>query len=368
MKTKYGIKSHDERFGTEEKCREFLIEKRWDGRPKCPQCGNNHMNYYLTTRKTWKCCKCKKQFSLKSNTILENSNLPLVTWFKAIYYFTTKKRGVSSIQLAEWLEIEQKTAWFLLHRLRTVLKEENNVILSGIVEADETEIGPDIKRDRRHQIARKIHEKQQEEIHGVGKKKARRIRGKPAKRGRKKGSTKAVLEQKRKEKELKGERIPYEQPLMIFGMTERKGKVVLKLLGRSAKSVTKASTYPHLKNHVTSSSILITDEHNMYDDTIELFSEHYTINHKKKKYAKGFIYTNTIENVWNHVKRTIDGTYFHLSSQHIEKYMDEFTFRWNRRMLSNLEKVDSFLDCLEGKKLKYRELISLLKRPYKIAG
>lgn len=368
MKTKYGIKSHDERFGTEKQCREYLIQKRWDGRPECPQCGNNHMNYYLSSRQTWKCSKCKKQFSLTKGTIFENSNLPLVTWFKAIFYFTTKKRGVSSCQLAEWLEIEQKSAWFLLHRLREVAKEENSIKLLGHVEVDETEIGPAISRDRRHVYAKKKHDKWQEELHGVGKKKARRIRGEPAKRGRKKGSTKEVLEKKRLEKERRGERMTYEQPMLILGMTERKGRVVLNLLGRSTKSVTKEAVYPLLKNHINSSSILFTDQNNIYDDTALHFKEHFSVNHSKHEYVNGIKHTNTIENVWNHLKRTIDGTYFHLSYQHIKKYIDEFSFRWNRRTWNNLEKVNSFLDCVTGKRLVYRELISLPKNPYKITA
>lgn len=367
IKEKYGEKSHNIRFGTEEKCREFLVDTRWDGRPTCPKCGNKHMNYFLSSRNIWKCSDCKKQFSVTKGTIFESSKLPLVTWFKAIFIIATYKRGLSSCQLGRILEIEQRTAWFLLHRLREVMSDDNNLILQGIVEADEAHFGPIISEDTRLQRLKKAHDENQEKIHGLSKKKKRTIRGEPAKRGRKKGSTKEVLAQKKIEIEKRGERVPFEQDIAVLGMVERGGKIVLRVLGRSEKSKTKKTIYPILKQHINSSSILYTDQWNLYDDTIDLFEDHKTVNHNEG-YVIGMVHTNSVENVWKHFRKVINGTYFHMTLQHYQKYLNEHAYRWNRINVSDREKIDSFFDSIEGKRLKYKDLISLPKQPYKLAS
>jgi len=259
-KMKYGLKSHNARFGTEKLCRDYLVSVKWNGVPKCHHCNNSFMNYFITTRNIWKCSSCRKQFSVRKNTIFEGSNLSLVDWFKALYYFATFKRGISSCQMARLLEIEQRSAWFLLHRLREVIKDENDSILDGIVEIDEAYIGPIISLDLRLQRAKKLHDAEQERIHGLGKKKQRRIRGVPAKRGRKPGSTKEVLEQKKLEQEQKGKRIPFETPKVILGFQQRGGNVVLKALGLSNTVVTKDNIYPLIRKHITEKSILYTDQ------------------------------------------------------------------------------------------------------------
>jgi transposase-like protein len=253
--SKYGLPTHEERFGTEEKCREFIASVKWSNSiPECPSCGNKHMNYYLTTRKIWKCSNksCRKQFSVIKGTIFENTNVPLVKWFKAIFLFTISKRGISSCQMARYLEVEQRTAWFIMQRLRAVIAEEANIVLEGVVEADETLIGPKISRDTRLQTAKKEHDTKQDELFGMTNRKKRLIRGEPAKRGRKKGSTKEVLAQKKaqreKEKLNKGERVPYEQDKIVLGMIQRDGKLVFKMLGISAKVRTKDNIYPLLKS------------------------------------------------------------------------------------------------------------------------
>lgn len=368
MKTeKYGLKTHDERFSTEEKCRNYLVDQYWGGQPTCYKCGNKQMNYFLTSRKIWKCSKCKRQFSIKTGTIFESSNITLKTWFKAIFYLTTAKRGVSSCQLAKWLEVEQRTAWFILHRLREGMKDDD-IVLSGIVEADETYIGPDIKRDARLQRAKKKHDDEQNRIHGYTKHKKRRMRGYAAKNGRKKGSTKEILEQKKIEKEKKGERVLFEQDYAVLGMAERKGKVVLKLLGRSQKAKTIENIQPNLHRHITKDSILFTDESNMYFYEHKHFSSHQKVHHRKKEYSREDVTTNSIENVWKHLKKMIDGTYFHMKYKHFKSYLNEHAFRWNRRELSDRVKVDDLIAQAFGKRLKYHEIISEDYLPFKIAG
>ena len=367
----YDIDAHDARFPDEESCRDHLVKVRWDGRPKCqnPNCQNQHLNYYISSRKVWKCSKCKKQFSPTKGTIFENSNVPLKKWFKAIYYFTTSKRGISSCQLAKWCGTSQKTAWFMLHRIREALVEENSSTLEGIVEVDETGIGPDISEDTRLQRAKKKHDEEQERIHGMSKKKKRHKRGEPAKRGRKKGSTKEVLAQKKKEKEALGERTVYEQDYVVLGMAQRDGKIVLKCLGRSLKSKTKKKIYSHLKKHISSSSVIYTDQWNFYDDLPDHFQHHDSVNHSEDEWGRDEVYTNTIENVWKHFKKVQDGTYFHFGYSHFDSYLNEHAFRWNRLTELALKVIyDDFMSHIEGKRLKYHELITRVPDYEKLAA
>jgi transposase-like protein len=324
------------------------------------------LNYYITTRKIWKCSKreCRKQFSLTRGTIFEDTNIPLVIWFKAIYYFTVEKRGLASTQLAKHLEVEQRTAWFILHRLRETVSDENEIELEGIVEADESQVGPEVSRDTRLGALKKAHDERMEEKFGMSESKARRVRGFPAKNGRKKGSTKEVLAQKKKEREAMGERTQFERDIMLLGMTERNGRVILKKLGRGNKSKNSETIYPLLKKHINSNSILMTDEWNLYDETNKIFKDHQTVNHDDKEYARGEAHINSIENVWNHFQRTLDGTFFHMTYQHMDRYLHEFCYRWNRRNAGERALFNDFFPTVEGKRLKYQELISLPKYPY----
>ncbi|HEX7412795.1 MAG TPA: IS1595 family transposase [Bacteroidia bacterium] len=281
--------------------------------------------------------------------------MPLTKWFQAIYYLTTIKRGVSSYQMAKWLGISQPSAWFLLHRLREALKDENNILLEGIVEADETFVGPKINRDTRLQREQKKHFEEQEAIHGMSERKKRRQRGFPIKSHRQKGVTKAVIEQRKLEK---GDRKPFEKHTIVLGATEQpSGKVILKKIGHSRASINKGNIFPHLEKHISSDSILITDQLSVYKDTKDLFADHKTVNHDETYVTKDGIHINTAENLFGHLKRMIDGTYFHFSRWHFDRYLDEFTYRWNRRKESEKSLFDSFIKLVSGKRIKYEELI-----------
>lgn len=358
-KEKYSFSAHLDRFGSDQACRDYLLKVRWkDGIPVCPRCGNTRMNYYLKSRNVYKCSDsvCHKQFTLISGTIFERTKLPLKTWFLAIYIFTTTKRGVSSCQLAKALGIGQKAAWFLLHRLREALDKENDILLNGIVEADETSISPNPSFDKRLKLARKIYNAEQDRIHGMSKSKKRRLRGLPAKRGRKKGSTKKVLSKKRRQKENIGERIPFETPIVIFGMIERQGRLIMKKLGNSPRCVTKENIFPHLIKHIAPTSTLMTDQLSLYGDAQYIFAQHHTINHNISYVRNGDIHTNSIENAWKHLKKMINGTYCHLSYIHFERYLNENTYRWNRRKESEKYLFEDFIPLLLGKKVSYKKL------------
>lgn len=362
-KETYCVETHRSHFDTEDKCREFLMQVRWNGTPVCHHCQNDRVNYYLSTRKIFKCSSCKKQFSVTQGTIFERSKVPLTKWFKAMYYFTNGKRGVSSIQLGKWLGVKQHTAWFMQHRLREALKDENNIILRGIVEADECHIGPDISRNKRLQIAKKNHKEEQLKNNELPRRTRNKL-GIKFKRGRKKGSTKEVLQQKKIEREGRpydsheSEKniIPFEKVTVVLGMMERNGRVVMKKLGKSIKCINRKEVFPHLINHIHRDSTLITDEHVVYDATSEIFNEHLSVNHQKGYVING-VHINSIENAWNHFQRTIDGTYFHISYRHFDRYLDENTFRLNRRNESAESLFQSLVPLIFGKRLTYKKLI-----------
>ncbi len=352
---------HTARFGTNQACRDFLVQVRWGGRPQCPSCGNDHMNYYLRTRNIYKCSQCYKQFSVTQGTIFHKSKIPLTKWFLAIYLFTTKKRGLSSIQMAKWIGIKQHSAWYMLHRLREAMKDENNIVLSGIVEADESFVMPKVRRDKRLQIAKALHDKNQKEINGLTKSQRHRL-GIKLKRGRKKGTTKEVIEQQKLERGGKpyssdkpSQRIPFERGAVLLGMIEQRGRVVMKILGSDDRSINRDNVFPHLKKHISAKAILYTDQLNLYDTTDKLFVAHFTVNHKKTYFENG-VHTNNVENAWKHLKKMIDGTYFHLSFDHFNRYLNENTYRWNRREITEREIFESFFPLAIERGITYKEL------------
>src|SRR5579862_41062 len=130
------------KFSDETACREYLIQRRWNGQPICPYCGYGK-SYRIENGKRFKCAnkECHKKYSVTVGTVAEDTNIPLSTWFAAIYIISSHKKGISSIQLGKDLGIPQKTAWFLLHRIREALREKKGLLLSTEVQADETYIG-----------------------------------------------------------------------------------------------------------------------------------------------------------------------------------------------------------------------------------
>lgn len=354
----YGIEDHFKRFNSEEACKEYLEELRWNGQPVCTSCGNNHLNYYLSTTKNYKCSKCKKHFNVLKGTIFEKTKIPLRTWFIVIQLFLTDKRGVSSCKVAQDFKIQQRTAWFMLHRIREAMGADNNTIqLSGEVEVDEAAFGGKPQWDTRLARRKIEFEKAQEKIYGFGKMKMRTLFGK-RKRGRKKGSTKEVLKQKRKEKEIKGRKKEFEFKTHVLVMTERESKkLVLKVIGRTMADKTKKIIYPHLRNHITAKGIFITDQWNLYDEIGLEFIKHLTVNHDIGYVVNG-IHINNAENIWAHINRMIRGTYLHLSPKHFQRYMNEFAFRRTRNNISQEAFFDAFMGGILGKRILYNVLIS----------
>ncbi len=312
---------------------------RWkDGKSTCSKCGNQHKNYYLKNRNIYKCSSCRIQFSLTQGTVFEKSKIPLKVWFDAIYIFTTKKNGISAIQLSKWLDVNQKTAWFILHRLREVLKNENESLLQGIVEADAACLFPDIDKDYRLYKKKKNHEAEQDIIHGKSNKKW--IKGKK------------YYEENENSENL---RVPFSKGLVFFGMAERDGKVVLKKIGVDDRSIIKNNIFPILQKHISSNSELITNKCNLYNETVQFFKKHETVNNYIA-HVVDEIHINNVENVVKHLKSTIKGTYFHVSFKHFDRYLNEYTYRRNRKNASNKVLFEDFMCLISDKHITYSKL------------
>lgn len=279
---------------------------RWaDGKAICPKCGHNE-NSFLSTRNIWKCKGCKRQFSVKQGTIFEDSPIGLDKWLIAIWLIANAKNGISSYELHRAIGITQKSAWFVLHRIRTAMQTGSFEKLSGTIEADETYIGGE---------ARNMH-------------KSKRDRFK-MKQGRK------------------------DHKSAVFGMIERKGRVKARVVER----VKSRYLVSHLRENVEAGATLFTDSNTAYEHLHTMYI-HDTVNHTIE-YVRGNVNTNSIENFWSLLKRTIRGTYVSVAPEHLQKYVEEQTFRFNERKGKDLDRFVTMIESISGKRLTYSQLIGL---------
>jgi len=298
-------------FKDEETCIAYLEEQRWHGTPACPFCGV--VNPYRTNR-GFKCREklCGKKFTVKVGTIYENSKITLRNWFAANYLLLSSKKGISSLQLHRQLGITQKTAWFVLHRLREMLKDKAPQVLRGTAQIDETYVGGKISN--KHKV--KIEELKKR--HGV--------------------------------KNLKGN-LDIKTP--VFGIVETGGNVVVKV----TNWVTKKTAKELIEKHVAEGSNMVSDGYAMYaylgkDDKFK----HFMVDHKSGQYVNGGFHTNGIENFWSLLKRGIIGIFHQVSPQHLQRYCDEFAARYNTRKIKDNERFEYYMQRSEGR-LKYAQLI-----------
>lgn len=259
-------------FREEQTCRDYLELIRWNGKIVCPykECKGNHVFKY-TDGKRYKCAKCQRQFSVKVGTIFEDSKITLQKWFAAIYLITSHKKGISSLQLHRDLGVTQKTAWFMLHRVRHTLLVSPSEKLTGIIEADETFIGG--KEANKH--------------------KSKQTAG------------------------TQGRSAITKTP--VLGIIERGGELRWGYRGLA-----------------------------------RIFKHQY-INHGQGEYAKDGVHTNSIEGFWSLLKRGVVGIYHSMSDKHLQKYIDEFVFRYNTRQMSENFRFDSMLNNINTH-LTYKQL------------
>jgi transposase-like protein len=297
-------------FVDETKAREFLESKRWPNGVKCAHC--NHDKVYALTAKpeskkpvragVYKCAKCRQQFTVRVGTIFEDSKIPLCKWLMAIHLMTSSKKGVSSLQIQREVGVTYKSAWFLTHRIREAMKQEPLAgLLKGTLEADETYVGG---RPRKFQGLR-----------GRGTKKA-----------------------------------------PVVALVERGGRVRAKVVDRVSTQNLRA----HIKAHSTPDCILMTDEFAPYTKIGPEFARHGTVNHRAGEYCRDDVSVNTAESFFALLKRGHYGIFHLLSKRHLQRYVNEFAFRWDHRKVSDGERMVAAIKGAEGKRLMYREPVRKL--------
>ncbi|MBS1737898.1 MAG: IS1595 family transposase [Bacteroidetes bacterium] len=293
-------------FPTEQACIDHLEKLQWDGNVVSPFDADSKV--YKCAGNKYKCKNTGKYFNVRTGTIFDNTKIPLQKWFLALHVFSSHKKGISSHQLAKDISVTQKTAWFLLHRLRYAFDHPNFKKEVGgdekIVEIDECGIGG----QSRYKHADK------------------------------------------KTKNEEGKTISTKVP--VVGFRQRGGNVVAKVI----TDRTKENLLPAVYEHVKPGSIIMTDDFVVYNDLDKDF-EHYSVNHSAGHYVNGVVWTNGIENFWSHLKRGIKGVYHAVSKRHLQAYVNEFTLRFNSRKFDTGSRFNMILAGVTNKRLKYEDLI-----------
>jgi transposase-like protein len=346
----YGIDKHMERFNTEEDCLNWIKASKWEnGIPTCPDCQNRTMNYYITKRKTYKCSKCANFFSPLSGTIFEKTRTPLKKWFMIIYHFTQFYQ-IPSTQLAREVGLPQPTVYKILQKLRIALKEMNDdVLLSGEVEMDAAYNSIKIDKNSRVRKNWNNFKKKYEEM----KKGPDGILGSIGKSGRRTEDTEVV--RRAALKQFNKTEVYGKSHAIIFGMQERKGRLILRKIGASSECISARRVLSTAIQHISRDANIYVDDHACYNAIKLLFDKPFTINHSEKKYVDGDIHTNSIESVFNTLKPMLK-RHRRISFKHLDKYLLQFTFRWNNRHALPIDCTNAFLPFLIQKKQKMQEV------------
>ena len=290
-------------FPDEQSAIDHLRAIRWADGAYCPHCGSTKV-YHFSDDRTHKCGDCRKRFSIKVGTIFEDSKLPLRKWFMAVWLITSHKKGIASTQLAKDIGVTQKSAWFMLHRLRHAARTPSfNRPLTGEVEVDETFVGG--KEKNKHAV--------------------QRTGGKQGGKGKE----------------------------AVLGILERGGElrtgVTPNLRARTVQDA--------IRDNVAPGTALMTDDHPGFSGLSADF-HHHAVNHSAGEYVRHYVlHTNGIESVWALFKRQIIGTHHYLSPKHLSRYLSEMTWRFNRRESGEGDRVNALLNQVAGR-LTYKELIA----------
>jgi transposase-like protein len=288
-----------EEFGSDDRCRARLQKLRWPDGVECPRCDSKriaHRKARKKARNQFQCKSCRYDFSVTSGTIFHDSHLSLWKWFLAVYLIAESKKGVSANQLKRSLGVTYKTAWYLCHRIRSALSEVDAQLLKGIIEVDETFVGG--------------------EVEGMG-------------RG------------------YKGNKV------VVVGAFERGGAIRLQVVrGRDRETLQGFIR----ENTAGDTQAIYTDELPSYVGIADEDTEHEAVKHREKEWARGEVHTNSLENVWSLLKRSIIGSYHQVSAKHLDAYLDELEFRFNNRENPHMFR-DAMCKLLVANNLPYAKLI-----------
>ena len=285
-----------ERFGDEDACWDYLEKIRWPEGVSCPKCSTDRITRISGGHK-FHCNPCGYQFTATAGTIFHDTHLPLRKWFVALYLMIESRKGISANQMKRTLKVAYKTAWYLCHRIRAAMAELNAEQLSGIVEVDETLVGGSVK--------------------GMG-------------HGYKGNKT------------------------IVVGAIQREGKVRLQTI----KAADKKTLHRFPKEHAHfDSEVIVTDEWPAYKGIGDRNTKHETVNHSEEEWVRGEFHTNTIENVWSLLNRSIIGAFHKVSAKHLDAYLDELEWRYNNRKNPYLFR-DTIKKLIGAEKLEFKQLVA----------
>lgn len=268
---KYTVAQFNREFPTESSCLKAVFSARFGSLARCPSCGRPATFHRLAGRKAWACSRCGYQLHPLAGTVFRKSSTPLRLWFFALFLFSSSKNGVSAKELERQLGVTYKTAWRMAHQIRTLFAERGS-LLSGTIEMDESYFG-----------------------------------GKSKEKGRSTARKGAVV-----------------------GMVERKGAVA----ARHTDDVSRWRLHRELKGHAKPGSTVVTDDFHGYRYLERAGYAHRSVKHSRRQYGRGEAHTNTVEGYWSLVKRSIRGTHVWVSKKWLQSYLDEFSWRYNRREAS----------------------------------
>jgi transposase-like protein len=296
-------------FSDPDRANAYIVSRRWPNGVACPRhgCGSASVQF-IKTRRLWRCKDCNRNFSAKTASVFEHSPIPFTKWLPAMWLLANTKNGTSSHELGRALGVTQKTAWFMFHRIRLAMKDENAPMLAGEVEADETFVG------------------------GVSR-----------------------TSWKARSGFVKLEHGPATGKATVFGMVQRgAGRGKSRARAMVVPNHKASSLIPKIYSNVVTGSTLYTDALRSYRQTDRDFV-HDFIDHSIA-YVNGRVHTNTIENFWSCVKRTLHGTYIAVRPFHLDAYLDEQVFRFNAREDNDAGRFAETLKGADGKRLTYAAL------------
>jgi len=296
-------------FADPQVAHDFFVQIRWPNGVACPRMGCGSASVaYMEKYFRWYCNDCKRQFTAKVGTAFEDSPIPFTKWLPAIWLISSNRNGISSYEIARGVGVTQKTAWFMLHRIREMMLGDVSQPLTGTVEADEAYIGGKWEKMNKRRRA------------------AVKATGASA----------------------------YSSKTMVFGMVERKGRVrAWTVTDKTAKTL-----LPKLRDSIHHDATIYTDEAFLYTHVNEFFLHHSSVNHGLAEYVRGNVHTNNIECFWAVLKRTIGGTYTHVNPRHLDRYLAEQVFRFDERENDDGPRFAKATKGADGRRLTWKRLIA----------